>query len=136
MPRRSTGPASDVVEVVLERAQRFGPDYLPNCEVCGYPLRGERGVDWSIHHRRGRDGADDSHTAPNLLAVHGVSNVDRCHGEIHRNHDNESVDNGWVISRNGVMRDPLQIPVLIENGSRWTYLTADGRYSDDPPEQS
>lgn len=133
--RRSTGPSSDVVHAVLERARRFGPSYMPNCEVCGFPLTGERGFDWSVHHRRGRDGGDDSHTAPNLLVVHGASNVDRCHGRIHANRGNESRTNGWLITRNGIDRDPLRIPVLVEGESRWTYLGVDATYRDDPPDE-
>jgi hypothetical protein len=51
---RNTGPSSDVVEAVLERACYC-------CEVCGSPCADQRGTDWSIHHRRviGRAAVND-----------------------------------------------------------------------------
>jgi hypothetical protein len=130
MTRRSTGATAGVLEAVVVRSMR---EDWPACEVCGGPITGERGLDWALHHRRGRDGTPDSHTPQNQLVVHGADNVSACHGRIHRNRGNESIDNGWLISRNGVNRDPLMIPVLIDHGSRWTYLAPTGEYSDEPP---
>lgn len=61
----------DVVQLVAFRSQGC-------CERCGTFLRGVRGVDWSIHHRkprslRGHNGAD------NLLALCGDGSSG-CHG--------------------------------------------------------
>lgn len=119
------GPSADVVEVVLSRCGGA-------CEVCSAPLEGERGYDWALHHRRGRDGAQDSHTAPNLIAVHGRDNVTACHGRIHRNVSGESRRNGWLITRIGIQRNPLEIPVLVGAGSKWVYLSEEGLYVDSP----
>jgi hypothetical protein len=121
---RSTGPSSAVVDAVLERDG--------GCVLCGEPLRGERGWGWSIHHRRGRDGKPDSHSVQNLIAVCGADNVSGCHGRIHGNRG-EAQTNGWWISR-VFPKDPLTVPLLVEHGSRWVYLSADGRYSDSPPD--
>lgn len=119
-----SGPVEAVVDAVLGRS-----NYC--CEVCLEPLSGLRGVDYALHHRRGRDGRPDSHTIPNLMPVHGRDNVTACHGRIHR-HGIESRANGWLITRNGVDRDPLLIPILL--GDRRVYLTDDGGYADAPPE--
>jgi hypothetical protein len=121
---RNTGPDPATVAIVRERdAYR--------CVRCDVPCIGERGWQWSIHHRRGRDGKPDSNLPQNLLTVCGADNVTGCHGFI-ESHRAEGRDNGWRIDRNGVATDPLLIPVLVCHGSRWVYLTADGRYSDDP----
>lgn len=124
---RQTGPASDVVEVVLERASR---DDVPHCEVCGDAAYGVRGLHWALHHRKGR-GLPDSHLPQNLILVHGASNVDRCHGRIHGSRT-EAQESGWSVSRNTLV-DPLYVALLIDGGLRWVYLTAAGSYSDDPP---
>ena len=119
-----TGPDRSTVETTLIRDG--------GCVVCGAALSGERAVDWSIHHRRGRDGKPDSHQPQNLMAVCGGDNTAGCHGRIHRRRS-EAEPNGWWISRIAGT-DPLTVPVLVDRESRWTYLTADGRMSDDPPE--
>lgn len=127
---RPTGPSGEVVDAVLTRAARDG---YPHCEVCGEKVGGERGVHWALHHRKGR-GLPDSHTPQNLILVHGAGNVDSCHGLIHRDRG-EAQDSGWSISRNTPL-DPLNVAILIHDGERWVYLTADGLYADDPPEAS
>jgi hypothetical protein len=123
---RQTGPASDVVEVVLERASRDGE---PHCEVCGDPVRGTRGVNFALHHRKGR-GLPDSHLPQNLILVHGASNVDLCHGRIHSSRT-EAQASGWSVSRNTLV-DPLYVAILIDGGGRWVYLSAEGSYVNDP----
>lgn len=124
---RRSGPTADVV---LRVASRDGY----RCVRCGKPLTGTRGVDWAIHHRRGRDDLPDSHQPQNLISVCGGDNVSGCHGYIHQHGKGEPQDNGWWISRLAVAADPLTIPVLVEHGSRWVYLAADGTYADNPPE--
>ena len=121
-----SGPALEVVEMVVIRDHGC-------CVVCGEELQGERGWSWSIHHRRGRDGRPDSHMPQNLLSVCGADNVTGCHGRIHRHGKAEAQDNGWWLSR-VAGTDPLRVAVLVDRGSRWVYLTADGRYSANPPE--
>jgi hypothetical protein len=126
------GPDIDTVLLVLRRATRDGQ---PCCEVCSKPAYGERSLDWSVHHRRGRDGRPDSNSPANLLLVCGADNQSGCHGRIHQRRS-ESQPAGWWISRipakGGVVADPLTIPVLIDGGSRWVYLGADGTYVDIP----
>lgn len=126
--RRAGGPTKTVVTVVLARSCRDG---RPCCEVCGQPLSGERGYDWSLHHRRGRDGSAGEHDAANLLAVCGGSNVDRCHGRIHAGRP-AAETNGWSISRNSPA-DPLTVALVVDNGKRRVLFTADGGYLEQPP---
>ena len=123
--KRPAGPTPEIVAWVFDRDRR-------RCVVCGWRLSGARGLDWSIHHRRGRDGRPDSHQPQNLIAVCGGDNVTGCHGRIHQRRS-EAQPNGWWLSRIAGT-DPLTVPVLVERGSRWVYLTADGEYADVPPE--
>lgn len=130
-PRRAAGPVAAVVLAVLTRAARDG---RPCCEVCGNLLIGDRGYGWSLHHRRGRDGSTGQHDAANQLAVCGGSNVDRCHGVIHSDRRRAEA-NGWSITRNADV-NPLTVAVLVDNGQRRVFLTAEGGYREavDPPD--
>jgi len=121
---RRTGPSSAVVDAVLERQDR-------DCAKCGEPLHGERAVDWAIHHRRRRDGLPDSHQPQNLVALHGADNVTACHGWAHQRRSESQPEGFWLSRVAG--ENPLTVPLLL-SGERWVYLTADGRYSDEPPE--
>ena len=119
-----TGPSSTVVDMVLERAQY-------SCEACGSGVGDRRGVDYSIHHRRARamGGSSDYTTnlPSNLMLLCGSATTG-CHGFVESNRS-AAVAAGWlVLSRT----DPRKVPVLVEHGSRWAYLTSDGRYSDTP----
>lgn len=133
MQTRSKGADAETVQLVLQRARRDG---VVCCEVCGGPVAGERGRDWALHHRRGRDGRPDSHSVQNQMVVHGADNVTACHGRIHRNASGESRAAGWLVSRNGINYDPLLVPVLIDlgatpdGGARTVYFGADGGYHD------
>lgn len=122
-----TGPD---LELILARDSVDG---VPSCTRCGDPLKGERGFDWAIHHRRRRDGKPDMHSHQNCVAICGGSNVHKCHGWAHQRRS-ESQPAGFWLSR-AAGENPLYIPILIR-GEQWTYLTADGRYSDNPPEPS
>ena len=53
-----------------------------------------------------------------------------CHRYV-ESHRAEALIAGWLVSQ---WSDPAKAAVLIERGSRYVYLTVDGRYSDDPPE--
>lgn len=124
---RSTNPDQATVDAVVARQDG-------RCVRCGEVLKGERGFDWSVHHRRGRDGKPDSHSRQNLLAVCGADNVSGCHGWIHQ-HRGAAMVNGWWLSRIAGT-DPLTVAVLVDRASRWVYLTTDGGYADEPPEKS
>ena len=121
---RATGPDEATVQAVVIRERGC-------CLVCGDPLNGARGVGWSIHHRRGRDGKPDSHTVQNLIAVCGGDNVTGCHGRIHQRRS-ESQPAGWWLSR-VAGTDPLTVPLLVDRESRWVYLTAAGTYAHEAP---
>jgi hypothetical protein len=121
---KPTGPHRDVVEAVLERDQH-------SCVVCAENLHGTRGRDWSIHHRRPR-GMGGTHWAgsnglANLMLVCG-SGTTGCHGVI-ESHRAGAIEGGWLVLSS---TDPATVALLIKR-DRWCYLTADGRYSDDPP---
>lgn len=124
MSRRNTGPTPAVVDLVVERAGNA-------CEMCGRTLGRIRGVDWSVQHRvpRGMGGsrAHWINSAVNLLAVCG-SGTTGCHGLIESRRA-DAVVNGWLIQHRA---HPSAVAVLIERGSRWVYLTSDGRYADAP----
>jgi hypothetical protein len=118
------GPSLDVVRRVVERDEG-------RCRVCWDEVFGDRALNWSVHHRRGRTRRPDSNSPQNLILVCGADNVSECHGRIHQRRG-ESQPAGWWISRiTGA--DPLTVPLLTENGSRWVYLGADYRVYDNPP---
>lgn len=113
------------VETVLERDGHA-------CVVCGYPVSGERGISWSIHHRRprgmGGSKRPDTNSPVNLVTVDG-SGTTGCHGWL-ESHRAGAFCNGFLLMQHS---DPAAIPLLL-HGNRWVYLTEDGQYSDDPPE--
>lgn len=125
MPRRYTGPSSACVDAVCERANH-------SCEICGSGVGGQRGVDYSLHHRRPRAMGGTRWQGINLpsncMLVCG-SGTTGCHGVL-ESHRAGSVAAGWlVLSRT----DPATVAVLITR-DRWLYLDHVGGYSDDPPE--
>jgi hypothetical protein len=94
-------------------------------------VAGERGYGWSIHHRRGRDSKPDSNMPQNLITLCGADNVSGCHGYVHQ-HGAVAAAQGWRVTRIGVDRDPLTVPVQVHERPDPVYLTADGRYVDRP----
>ncbi len=121
---RNTGPSSDVVDAVLERAGF-------SCEVCGHMLGDRRGVDWSVHHRRPRQMGGSRWAGINLpsnLLIACGSGTSLCHGTIESNRSG-AVAAGWLVLSNS---DSASVAVLVRR-ERWVYLTNDGEYSDHPP---
>lgn len=115
-----TGPEAHTVDTVLERD-------CHSCAVCGRGITGQRGVDWSIHHRRARGmggtTAPDTNLPSNLLTVCG-NGTEGCHGLIESRRP-EALDRGWLLRAGDV---PSQRPVQhMLHG--WVYLTDDGRIS-------
>ena len=127
MGRRSTGPSSAVVDAVLER------DHW-SCIVCNEAIVGDRGTDWSIGHRipRGMGGTKDPriNLSSNLLTLCG-SGTTGCHGATEGPLRAMAYTEGWLLPRSA---DPRAVPVLIERGARYVYLTNEATYSDSPPE--
>jgi hypothetical protein len=122
---RPTGPSTDVVDLVLERASY-------SCEVCnGMPSGARRGVDWSLHHRRPRQMGGSRwpgiNLPSNLLLVCG-SGVDLCHGDI-ESHRATAARAGYLVLAS---TDPAQVAVLLHK-ERWVYLDNSGAYRDAPP---
>jgi hypothetical protein len=101
------------------------------CAWCRDDLYGARGLQWAIHHRRRRDGLPDSHEPQNLVVLCGADNASGCHGWSHQRRS-ESQPAGYWLSRVAA-EDPLLVPILL-HAERWVYLTADGSYSDAPPD--
>lgn len=122
---RDTGPSAETIETVRVRANE-------RCEIGGeeiwFILRGE---DYHIHHRRPRGMGGtirpDTNQEPNLLLL-----CPDCHARV-ESRRGEAFTKGWLVPQSG---DPAQIAVLVDHGSRWVYLTADGTYSDIPPERA
>lgn len=76
-----TGPTAATIALVKQRD-------LDRCALCGWGIIGDRGVDWSVHHRRPR-GAGGTNRAwinqpANLVLLHG-SGVTKCHGLVEAN---------------------------------------------------
>src|SRR5688572_18767891 len=124
MKRRyvNTGPDRETVMKVLDR-----DGY--RCVRCGAPAQGDRGVAWSLQHRKKRSAGVDNRPC-NLIVLCG-SGTTECHGWVESHPASAMWDGGWAVS---AFAKPENVPVLVDRGSRWTYLTADGGYSDDPPE--
>lgn len=82
------------------------------CAWCGTPITGERGVNWSVHHRepRGMGGTTSGYVgrASNGVLLHG-SGTTSCHGEVESNRD-ESERRGFLVSRIGIER-PSNVPI-------------------------
>jgi hypothetical protein len=125
-----TGPDLGTVLRVLDRDGHA-------CVRCGKALRGDRGLDWSLQHRkpRGMGGTSDPaiNAASNLLSVCG-SGTTGCHGYM-ESERTEAEDKGWLIRRLPTAH-PLTEPVLVARESRWVYLTDDAQYADNPPEET
>lgn len=99
------GVTPAVVEIVTDRDLR-------RCARCYTPITGERGRDWSIHHRRPR-GMGGSRVPwvnkpGNLLLLCG-SGVTGCHGWVESNRD-EARKLGFLVSALGT-DIPSHVPV-------------------------
>ena len=119
--RRPTGPTPQTVALVLARAG--GRD-----EITGEALLGVRGLDYDLHHRRprrmGGDPRPDTNSPANLLAILRATHLD-----VERRRA-DALAHGWLLHSGD---DPAAVAVLVDHGSRWAYLTDDGRYVDQPP---
>lgn len=119
--RTYTGPDWDTVMTVLTR-DGF------RCALCRAPIRGDRGYEWVIHHRRpramGGTHREDANSPANLLALDRL-----CHMRVESQRA-EALKYGWLVPQSA---DPALVAVLIDQQSRWVLLTASGGYSDNPP---
>lgn len=125
--QRHTGLTSDVVDAVLER------DHW-SCLVCDEGIAGERGVDWSIAHRipRQMGGTRDPriNLPSNVYTICG-SGTTGCHGATEGPLRAMAYREGWLLQRSS---NPLLVPILVQRGARYVYLTNQCTWSDSPPE--
>lgn len=121
--RRYTGPSPETVNRVLLRDGW-------RCVRSGEDIGGTRGLDYVIHHRRprglGGSRRADTNDCANLLTL-----CTPCHVHV-ESHRGEALSNGWLVPQG---TDPATVGCLVEHGSRFVYLSADGSYSESPPER-
>lgn len=117
---RQTGPAREVVDLVLDRDHH-------SCVVCANSLHGVRGRDWSVHHRdpRGMGGTSRSEVnlPSNLLVVCG-SGTTGCHGWIEARRS-EAEEMGLLLRGN---EKPTEVPVATWYGV--VLLNDEGGYTE------
>lgn len=113
------------------------------CVRCGRPVAGgERGVDWSIHHRRprGMGGSKDPVTdCPANLVVLCGSGTTLCHGEVEADRA-AARERGLLVWQS---QDPREVPIevcVMRASGREPEVTAvfwlgvdGGRYEEQPP---
>lgn len=103
------------------------------CADCGRPVVGERGRDWSIHHRRPRGQGGTSLAwvgmAANGVLIHG-SGTTGCHGRRERER-RTAINDGFLISALGVatalttcIKHAIYGWVLLDNEGGW--VSAEG----------
>lgn len=75
------------------------------CALCGGPITGVRGFDWSVHHRcpRGQGGTSLAWvgSSANGLLLHGHGTAG-CHGWV-ESHRDAATSSGFLVPRNGRM---------------------------------
>jgi 5-methylcytosine-specific restriction endonuclease McrA len=115
---KDTSPTSAVAAAVLLRDEHA-------CARCSGAAHGQRGVDYSIHHRKLRSqGVDNS--LPNLVTLCG-DGVCGCHGWAHHNRKAAEVE-GWIV-RSGF--NPLLVPIFHARYGQ-IFLLADGSWASRP----
>jgi hypothetical protein len=102
----NTGPGNATVGKVWRREDG-------RCARCGFPITGDRGQGWSIHHRAPRGSGGAKHVGwmnlpSNLLLLCG-SGTTGCHGWVEA-HRQDALDLGFLVLRNGRLL-PGDVPV-------------------------
>lgn len=118
---RPTGPAAEVVELVIARDKG-------RCAACAGLCTGERAIAWSVHHRMGRKHGGTRRTfinlPGNLVLLHGHGSA-LCHGDVER--FRVTAEAKGLVIRDGVWL-PTQIAidhalhgrVLLDDEGGWT----------------
>lgn len=82
------------------------------CALCGFTIAGERGIGWSVHHRkpRGMGGTSDPaiSSPANGVLLHG-SGTTQCHGKVEADR-RHYVEAGLLIGVNS-RHVPSEVPV-------------------------
>jgi hypothetical protein len=101
------------------------------CGRCGGALWGERGLDYSIQHRRARGmgGTDrpDTNAPQNGIALCGSATTG-CHGYVEA-HPEEAEADGYRVPQGG---DPLMFPVVHFLHGPGTFLRSNGSWGSRP----
>lgn len=118
--RRRTGPTSEVVERLLERAQWA-------CEACSVELGDRRGQDWSVHHRLARRMGGTRwpgiNLPSNLLILCGSATTPGgCHAFVESKRF-AALAAGWLVQSG---QDPAHVKAMVCKS--WVYLGNDYRY--------
>lgn len=96
------------------------------CAWCGEPITGERGMDWSVHHRepRGMGGSETRHvnSPANGVLLHG-SGTTGCHGEV-ESARKAALVSGFLVSKLGKDRPSAVLITHAVHGRCW--LNDDG----------
>ncbi|MET1062470.1 MAG: hypothetical protein ABWX71_06205 [Aeromicrobium sp.] len=127
--RRNTGPTATVSSIVWARAGG-------RCELCGGSLAGVIG--FSKHHRlprrMGGSSRPELNTPANLIMLCG-SGTTGCHGRVESRREQAYAEG--LLLHDGA--DPATVPVLLLPSTHafaeLVYLTVDGTYSPDAPDQ-
>lgn len=112
-------PSSEALEIVQERDKGC-------CAFCHKPISGERGRDWSLHHRRpagmGGDKKPETHGPANLVLLCG-SGTTYCHGRVESNRA-DAMARGYLLSRHAV--NPPSSFAIEHAVHGYVYLLDDG----------
>lgn len=122
-----TGPTPVTVALVCERDRGC-------CVRCGLRLRGERGLDWSVQHRRARGSGGtrrpDTNQAHNLILLCGsATSPGGCHLWVESHRTDADRERGWAIRLND---DPAALLVDHHLHGR-VWLTPDGSWTHQAP---
>ncbi len=125
---RLTGFTQAIVDAILERDGHC-------CVRCGGALHGQRGLDYSIQHRRARgmggSRRPDTNSVQNGLAMCG-SGTTGCHGWV-ESHRHEALSCGWAVDQSA---DPLKVPVVhfLHGIHTLVFLHSNGSWGSRPEE--
>jgi hypothetical protein len=109
--------------------QQIGQRDNGACALCGKRVWGDRGRDWSVHHRqpRGMGGGKRPHVngTANGLLLHGHG-ASQCHGWV-ESHRELARARGLIVLHGKHL--PADVPVLHAAHDSWVLLDDDGGFT-------